>query len=126
MRINWIKIKLEGVESNKQGIGSWIEISVNGNKQYNYTLCGEGYLGQNSAYEFFGIGESSVIDYIKVTWLSGNVDIIINPMVNSHTTIIEGENLGLNNDSNLNTRVLIYPNPGKIFSLKIGWLFKNK
>ena len=116
---NWIKIKLEGVDSNKQGIGSWIEISVNGNKQYNYTLCGEGYLGQNSAYEFFGIGESSVIDYIKVTWLSGNVDIIINPMINSHTTIIEGENLGLNNDSNMNTRVLIYPNPGKIFSLKI-------
>ena len=97
---NWIKIKLEGVESNKQGIGSWIEISVNGNKQYNYTLCGEGYLGQNSAYEFFGIGESSVIDYIKVTWLSGNVDIITNPMINSHTTIIEGENLDLNNIEN--------------------------
>jgi len=116
---NWIKIKLEGVESNKQGIDSWIEISVNGNKQYNYTLCGEGYLGQNSAYEFFGIGESSVIDYIKVTWLSGNVDIITNPMINSHTTIIEGENLDLNNVSNLNNRVLIYPNPGKIFSLKI-------
>ena len=122
---NWIKIKLEGVESNKQGIGSWIEISVNGNKQYNYTLCGEGYLGQNSAYEFFGIGESSVIDYIKVTWLSGNVDIIENPMINSHITIIEGENLGLNNDFNLNTRVLIYPNPGKIFSIKIDNYINN-
>ena len=116
---NWIKIKLEGVESNKQGIGSWIEISVNGNKQYNYTLCGEGYLGQNSAYEFFGIGESSVIDYIKVTWLSGAVDIIENPVINSHITIIEGGILSLNDGSNLDNKLLIYPNPGKIFSINI-------
>ncbi len=76
---NWLKVKLEGIDSNRQGIGSWIEISTNGNKQYNYTLCGEGFLGQNSAYEFFGLGSASSVDYIKVTWLSGQVDVIENP-----------------------------------------------
>ena len=114
---NWLKVKLEGVISNRQGIGSWIEISIDGNKQYRYTLCGEGFLGQNSAYEFFGLGDASSIDFIKVTWLSGQVDVIINPSINSHITIIEGGELGMN--ENHENNLLVYPNPGKKFHIKI-------
>ncbi|MDG2447587.1 MAG: FG-GAP-like repeat-containing protein [Flavobacteriaceae bacterium] len=114
---NWLKIKLEGVTSNRQGIGSWIEISLAGNKQYRYTLCGEGFLGQNSAYEFFGLGSASTIDYIKVTWLSGQVDIIENPTLNSHITIIEGGALNVNENKDI--EVLVYPNPGKKFNIKM-------
>lgn len=122
---NWIKVKLEGTESNKQGIGSWIEISVNGLKQYNYTLCGEGYLGQNSAYEFFGIGASTTIDYIKVTWLSGIVDIIDNPVINEHITVIEGGILSIDNDSYLRNSISIYPNPSDVFTIDIDHSINN-
>ena len=112
---NWIKIKLQGVISNRQGIGSTIEISVNGEKQYNYTLCGEGYLSQNSAYEFFGIGQATSIDYIKVTWLSGTVDFIENPPINSVGTVVEGTNvLSLPKNTN-STLVTLYPNPAQSF-----------
>ncbi len=116
---NWLKVKLQGTESNRQGIGSKIEISVNGEKQYNYTLLGEGYLGQNSAYEFFGIGNALSIDFIKVTWLSGIVDYIENPAINEHLTIIEGSFLSVNDNSLLINDVLIYPNPGKVFTISI-------
>jgi VCBS repeat protein/ASPIC/UnbV protein/type IX secretion system substrate protein len=116
---NWLKVKLEGVVSNRQGIGSWIEISVNGEKQYNYTLCGEGYLGQNSAYEFFGIGTASQIDYIKVSWLSGIEDIIEFPDINSHMTLVEGSTLAID-DSVLGLGIKLYPNPSYgSFTLKI-------
>ncbi|WP_420912081.1 ASPIC/UnbV domain-containing protein [Psychroserpens jangbogonensis] len=47
-------------------MGSFIEISINGNKQYRYTVAGEGYLSQNSNTEFFGLADNSVIDYVKV------------------------------------------------------------
>lgn len=114
---NWLKVKLEGVISNRQGIGSWIEISIDGNKQYRYTLCGEGFLGQNSAYEFFGLGSASSVDYIKVTWLSGQVDVIENPSINSHITVIEGGELGIN--ENYDNNLVVYPNPGKKFHIKI-------
>ncbi|MCW5519599.1 VCBS repeat-containing protein [Aureitalea sp. L0-47] len=107
---NWIKVKLEGIESNRQGIGSWIEVSVNGESQFNYTLCGEGYLGQNSPYEFFGIGDATEIDYIKVTWLSGNVDLIQNPAINTQITVVEGSSLGTS-DVGENNSFRIYPNP---------------
>lgn len=109
---NWIKIKLEGTQSNRQGIGSFIEVSVNGEKQYNYTLLGEGYLGQNSSYEFFGLGTASEIDYIKVTWLSGVEDIIMNPPINTNLLVIEGEN-PLDTSYFDTSQVSLYPNPSE-------------
>lgn len=109
---NWIKIKLQGEVSNRQGIGSWLEISVNGQKQYNYTLCGEGYIAQNSGYEFFGIGSATTIDYIKVTWLSGIVDIINNPPINIHGTLVEGSNvLAVGEEVASEGTVIVFPNP---------------
>ncbi|WP_426430749.1 FG-GAP-like repeat-containing protein [Winogradskyella sp. HB-48] len=107
---NWLKVKLEGTTSNKQGIGSTIEISVNGQKQYRYTLCGEGYLGQNSAYEFFGIGSNTIIDYVKVSWLSGMEDILYNVNPNQTLSITEGSN-PLNLQDFDDFYVNIYPNP---------------
>ncbi|WP_435412600.1 FG-GAP-like repeat-containing protein [Psychroserpens mesophilus] len=90
---NWLKVKLEGTLSNKRGVGSLIEVSINGIKQYRYTLCGEGYLSQNSGIEIFGLGNNATIDYIKVNWLSGLVDIIDNVSANQLITIVEGSNL---------------------------------
>lgn len=87
---NWIKIKLEGVVSNRMGIGSFIEVGAGGDSQIQYTLCGEGYLSQNSGFEFFGLDDATVIDYIEVRWLSGIVDHFENVAVNQQITIVEG------------------------------------
>lgn len=108
---NWIKVKLEGTESNRDGIGSKIEISVNGEKQYRYTLCGEGYLSQNSSSEFFGIGSATAVDYIKVKWLSGIEDILYDVSVNEEINIIERSTLSiLENDL---FELKVFPNPAK-------------
>ena len=64
---NWLKIKLEGMVSNKDGVGNKIEIRANGNSQYLYTYAREGYLRQNSAFEFVGVGTAKDIEYVKVT-----------------------------------------------------------
>lgn len=109
---NWIKIKLEGVVSNRMGIGSLIEVSAEGSVQVQYTLCGEGYLSQNSGYEFVGLNNAGVIDYINVTWLSGIVDHIENVAVNQHITIREGEGILENNEIEQATMVM-YPNPAE-------------
>ena len=87
---NWLKVKLEGTESNRMGIGSWIRILAGGQEQYHYTLNGEGFLSQNSAYEFFGLGDASTVDLIEVTWLSGQVDVFENIQANAAITIVEG------------------------------------
>ena len=107
---NWLKVKLQGVQSNRMGVGSLIEISSGGEIQYNYTLCGEGYLGQNSAFEFFGLGNNTIVDYVKVTWLSGSIDYLENVSINQELTIVEGSSpLSINDHETMVFR--IYPNP---------------
>jgi len=108
---NWIKINLEGVTSNKDGIGSKIEINAGGLSQYRYTLNGEGYNGQNSNSEFVGLGSATTIDYIKVTWLSGTEDIYTNITPNQTLNLIEGQSLSVNEFSEV--KFNIFPNPVK-------------
>ena len=88
---NWLKVKLEGVISNRDGIGNTIEKTTNGQSQYRYTLAGEGYLSQNSFYEFFGMGNATEVDYVKVTWTAtGESEIINNIAANQAIIIKEG------------------------------------
>ncbi|WP_299227444.1 FG-GAP-like repeat-containing protein [uncultured Psychroserpens sp.] len=116
---NWLRVKLEGTNSNRDGIGSIIEISVNNNKQYRYTLCGEGYLSQNSATEAFGLGTNTMVDYVKVTWLSGEEDYFYDVPANQLLEITEGTGSGNNGQGGLSvdedelSLVNFYPNPIK-------------
>lgn len=109
---NWIKIKLEGVTSNRDGIGNEIEVFANGKSQYRYTLCSEGYLGQNSNYEFIGVSSATIIDYIKVKWnTTGQVETINNVQANQAITIKEGNGI-LSSPQEELSNFSIYPNPG--------------
>ncbi|MDU8886889.1 FG-GAP-like repeat-containing protein [Yeosuana sp. MJ-SS3] len=107
---NWLKVKLQGNASNRMGIGSWIEILVNGKMMYRYTLCGESFLGQNSGTEFFGVGNATNIDFVKVTWLSGIEDTFFNVTTNQVLNIVEGTGELSNEDFRLNAIKLV-PNP---------------
>jgi hypothetical protein len=106
---NWLKVKLEGTVSNKDAIGSLIEISINGNKQFRYTVAGEGYISQNSNTEFFGLANNTTIDYLKVKWLSGIEDVYFNVDANQTLDVLEGETLS--NQDFFNTITKLYPNP---------------
>lgn len=115
---HWLKIKLQGVASNSDGIGSKIEISAGGKVQYRYTLSGEGYLAQNSTTEFFGLKDAAVVDYVKVTWLSGIQDVLENVAVNQTLNLVEGENV-LSTDTFQEAGIRIYPNPSNgIFNIE--------
>jgi len=119
---NWLKVKLEGVISNRDGIGNTIEISIDGQSQYRYTLAGEGYLSQNSFYEFFGTGTATEIDYIKVTWTAtGIIETITNIDVNQAIIIKEGSGILSNTDIQTDNLFNMYPNPSNngIFKLSI-------
>lgn len=106
---NWLKVELEGTTSNRNGVGSFIEISINGNKQYRYTCLGEGYLSQNSGSEQFGLGTATSIDYVKVKWLSGIEDTYYNVSVNQSLKIVEGASLSIDEFNAFELKY--FPNP---------------
>lgn len=87
---NWLKVSLIGTISNRDAIGAEIIASVDGQHYYNFTTCGEGYLGQNSNSEFFGLGPFDTVDSVKINWPSGHVDVIYNVIANQNLIVTEG------------------------------------
>jgi enediyne biosynthesis protein E4 len=86
---NWLKVRLEGVESDRHGIGSMIEVAVNGVKMIREVDGGSSHLSQNSLTTHFGLGDASNVQYIKVIWLGGKTQIIENQAGNQLITIKE-------------------------------------
>ena len=114
---NWVKISLEGVESNRNGIGARVEVYAAGDgwsKQIRDIRSGDGFEFMSSLNAHFGLGETEEIEKIVVKWPSGTVDTILNPSINSTTHIIEGDTVLAVNEA-ANNLFTIYPNPVKDF-----------
>lgn len=90
---NWIKINPEGVISNRDGIGTRIELWSNGTKQMRYTYCGESYLCQNSGSEIFGLTDAVTVDSLFLFWPSGHIDEYFNLEANNSYIMTEGGNV---------------------------------
>lgn len=92
---SWVRIKLEGTISNKNGVGSWIEVYTNNQILAEFTKCGEGYMSQRSQFQHFGLGEETAIDSVIVKWPSGIIDTFYElPILETHH-LIEGASLEL-------------------------------
>ena len=87
---NWLKVRLEGTESNRDAIGSKIEIWRGGNYWYRETYCGEGYLSQNSRWEHFGLGSATEVDSVTIHWPNGLVETWQETEANQNLLLIEG------------------------------------
>ena len=87
---NWIKLNLEGVESNRNGIGARVEIYGDWGKQIRDVQAGIGFRHMGTLNVQFGIGTSTEIDSVIVRWPSGTVDVICNPSINSNLYVQEG------------------------------------
>lgn len=92
---NWVKIKLNGVQAEKHGIGSKIEIVVNGKKMIReIDGGGSSHLSQNSTITHFGLGSAKEIEKITVYWTGGKQQVLLNQKVNTVISITESPDEG--------------------------------
>lgn len=87
---HFLAVKLQGVQSNRTGIGARLELHGNWGIQIREVRSGESYGIMNSLTQNFGIGQDSTIDYLVVRWPSGVVDVVKNPAPDQFLTIEEG------------------------------------
>jgi hypothetical protein len=90
---NFVKCRLKGRLSNRNGVGTYIDYYLNGEHRVHYTQLGENYLCQNSQNYIFGIGANTQIDSLKLSWLSGVVDTYYNIPANTTHLFVEGETM---------------------------------
>jgi len=91
----WVKITLHGTISNRNAIGSRIELSAGGQTYYRYTMAGDNYLGQDSQHMLFGLGITTVVDSVKVIWPSGLEEVFYDLPSQLNHDLVEGTTLNL-------------------------------
>ncbi len=113
----WIKVKTEGVTSNRAGIGTRVEIYTNGMRQMNEVAAGRGYASANSLTMHFGVGNIAVVDTVILRWSSGQVDKYYNVPASKYYLATEGTSMNemvITNATNINTaavEITTAPNP---------------
>jgi len=107
----WIKVGLQGIQSNSNGIGARVEIYGTFGKQIRDIRSGEGFKYMDSLNAHFGIGQATAITQLVIRWPSGIVDTINNPAVNQKVVVVEGSTLAVGSFSN--SAFSLYPNPAK-------------
>ena len=108
---NWIKVSLQGIQSNINGIGARIEIYGAWGKQIRDVRSGEGFRFMSSLNAHFGIGQATAIDRVVIKWPSGAVDTIDDVNINQRLFVVEGSTLAVNAFNN--GVFSVYPNPAK-------------
>jgi hypothetical protein len=106
---NWLKVLLQGIESNGNGIGARVEVHGAFGIKIRDVRSGDGFEYMSSLNTHFGLGEATEITQLVVKWPSGIVDVINNPDVNQAVLVVEGASLGTT-DLSMNG-ISIYPNP---------------
>lgn len=89
---NYIKFRLEGHFSNRNGVGTHYEVWTNNRRQNGYTQAGENYISQNSQNKLIGIGDYTSVDSIILTWPSGIIDKYYNLESNQLHILHEAQN----------------------------------
>ena len=108
---HWFKVNLQGVQSNRNGIGARIEIYGAWGKQIRDVQSGTGFQNMSSITAHFGLGQETEITQVVIKWPSGIIDTINNPTSDQSLLVVEGVTLGVNNNQISNFS--IFPNPAK-------------
>jgi hypothetical protein len=88
-----IKITLNGIYSNNQGVGSIIQYYHGGLFSQNIIQMGENYLNQNSQHLILGMDTDTIMDSLIVRWPSGITDRYYNLPSDTSYTFIEAKDL---------------------------------
>ena len=107
----WLNVNLQGIQSNRNGIGTRIEIHGTWGQQIRYVQSGTGFANMSTITAHFGIGQATTIDQVVIKWPSGIIDTINNVNPNQSLLVVEGSTLAINSFNN--GVFSIYPNPAK-------------
>ncbi len=91
-RHRWIAFQLQGSRSNREGIGSRVEITTADSRQVREVTRGGSYLSSSEAVVRFGLGRASRIAGLKVLWPSGEKTLGADLKAGEVYVIREGDN----------------------------------
>jgi len=86
---HWIILKLVGVKSNHDGLGTKVKITTSLGAQYNHATTAVGLNSSSDKRVHFGLGSATVIDRIELAWPSGIKQVLTNVKGDQILTVTE-------------------------------------
>jgi hypothetical protein len=78
--LHYVKIKLLGSISNRDGLGATVQVKAGGMTYMQYHNGKSGYLSQSCLPLYFGLGEATKVDGIEISWPSGIKQIVVSDL----------------------------------------------
>lgn len=93
---HWLGVKLEGVKTNRFGVGCRVAVSIDepetGSRWIYQWMNSGGSFGANPLQLHFGLGEADAVEEVRVYWpVTDSTTIIYSPEIDRVLTIREGE-----------------------------------
>jgi hypothetical protein len=86
---HWLNIALQGVKSNRDGIGARIKVVTKAGVQYNHQTSSVCYASSSLGPVHFGLGAESKATLIEITWPSGIVQKLENVAADQTVKVVE-------------------------------------
>ncbi len=86
---HWLDIALEGVKSNRDGIGARVKVVTEAGTQYNHQTSSVCYASSTLGPVHFGLGADSVARSVEITWPSGVVQTLQNVRADQTLKVVE-------------------------------------
>lgn len=68
---HWLRLKLIGAKGNRDAIGAWVKVHVEGRTLAQQVMPAKGYLSQSELPLTFGLGKAARVDAVEVIWPGG-------------------------------------------------------
>ena len=89
----WLKVTLEGTESNRAAFGATIRVTVGGRAQARAVLSQTSYYSHDDRRASFGLGNATKADRVEVLWPSGQREIVSSVPANHEVVIRESHGI---------------------------------
>jgi hypothetical protein len=86
---HWIQIRLQGVKTNRDGVGARVKVVAGDLTQIDEVHSGRGYQSHYGTRLHFGLGKRDRVDRVEVRWIGGGVDVVRNIEVDQVMSITE-------------------------------------
>jgi hypothetical protein len=87
---NFLRVRLEGRESNRDGVGARLIAVVNGHRMERRIRTGSSYLSSSEKTATFGLGPAAQVDSLLIYWPSSRVDRFAEIEANQEIRLVEG------------------------------------
>jgi hypothetical protein len=87
---HWLRVKLQGTKSNRDGIGAVVRLKTPSHSQWQTVHSGSSYASQSDLALTFGMGKDAQIQSLDIEWPSGLKETVRGAKIDKAILVVEG------------------------------------